>query len=85
MKYQIQEKETGVVSESVAVNYESTNRPEISHAIATDKIQNHPQDNMSDTPVATWFLNHMVARSHKDFQEGRVYTHEEVKEMLKRG
>lgn len=30
-----------------------------------------------------WYLKEMVARSEKDFVEGRTYSHDAVKEMLK--
>lgn len=35
------------------------------------------------TPETVWFLKEMTARSEKDFAEGKVYSHEQVKEMLK--
>ena len=35
------------------------------------------------TPETVWFLKEMTARSEKDFTEGKVYSHEQVKEMLK--
>lgn len=35
------------------------------------------------TPEAVWFLKEMTAKSEKDFAEGRVFSHEQVKEMLK--
>lgn len=35
------------------------------------------------TPETVWFLKKMTAKSEKDFAEGKVYTHEQVKEMLK--
>ena len=30
-----------------------------------------------------WYLMQMMAKSDKDFAEGRTYTHEQVKDMLK--
>lgn len=35
------------------------------------------------TPETIWYLKEMVARSDKDFAEGKFYTHEQVMEMLK--
>lgn len=35
------------------------------------------------TPETVWFLKEMVAKSERDFSEGKVYSHEQVKEMLK--
>lgn len=34
------------------------------------------------TPETIWYLKEMVARSDKDFAEGKFYTHEQVMEML---
>lgn len=30
-----------------------------------------------------WYLERMISQSEKDFAEGRVYTHDDVKQMLK--
>lgn len=35
------------------------------------------------SPETVWYLKEMLAKSEKDFAEGRFYTHEQVKEMLK--
>lgn len=35
------------------------------------------------TPETIWFLKEMTAKSDRDFAEGKVYSHEQVKEMLK--
>lgn len=35
------------------------------------------------TPETIWFLKKMTARSEKDFEEGKTYSHKQVKEMLK--
>ena len=35
------------------------------------------------TPETIWFLKEMVAKSDKDFAEGKCYTHEQVLDMLK--
>ncbi|MCQ2266128.1 MAG: hypothetical protein MJZ40_00270 [Bacteroidaceae bacterium] len=35
------------------------------------------------SPETIWYLKKMLEISEKDFAEGRSYTHEQVKEMLK--
>lgn len=35
------------------------------------------------TPETILFLKEITARSEKDFEEGKTYSHEQVKEMLK--
>ncbi|MCQ2254326.1 MAG: hypothetical protein MJZ29_02430 [Bacteroidaceae bacterium] len=35
------------------------------------------------TPETIWYLKEMVAKSDKEFAEGKFYTHEQVMEMLK--
>ena len=35
------------------------------------------------TSETTWYLKEMMAKSDKDFAENKIYTHDQVKEMLK--
>lgn len=82
MKYQEPEQEVGMVAEDAAVAYTSRTHSDISLAITGEEPQDCSHVS-TESPSAIWFLKQMLAKSEKDIQEGRVYTHEEVMQMLK--
>ena len=86
-EYEIPSQCADMASEPAVMNCVGSVQPEVANVVTRGKthesVSSSLKDGIKDTSVSAWFLGQMVAQSQKDFEEGRVYTHEEVKRMLR--